>query len=301
MIGVVGGVAGATAAGLGGVLLLLAGMGDPSAQAGLQAGSVCATSGPVSGLSAAAAANGRIVAATALARGGEPAALISLVVGLAESGLEALPYGDRDSVGIFQQRTPWGSVAQRMDPVASSNLFLNALLKVSGWQSMTPWAAAQATQRSAFADGSNYLAKMPQAVNVLATIKGSPPVACAAAPGGPAVDGLQPTTVAGKAAIMAAFPGLTVGCIRHDANAQDHATGRACDFMVTPGSAQGQAIADFVQAAAASGKGWGAGVQYIIYRQRIWNVDRAAEGWRLMPDRGSPTANHMDHVHTSWK
>jgi murein DD-endopeptidase MepM/ murein hydrolase activator NlpD len=41
------------------------------------------------------------------------------------------------------------------------------------------------------------------------------------------------------------------------------------------------------------------GVHYIIYRQRIWNVERNDEGWRLMIDRGNPTANHMDHVHVS--
>ena len=38
------------------------------------------------------------------------------------------------------------------------------------------------------------------------------------------------------------------------------------------------------------------GVQYMIYRQRIWNVQRANEGWRMMADCGTATANHMDHV-----
>lgn len=41
-------------------------------------------------------------------------------------------------------------------------------------------------------------------------------------------------------------------------------------------------------------------VHYIIYRQRIFNIERAAEGWRSMADRGSPTQNHMDHVHISF-
>lgn len=43
------------------------------------------------------------------------------------------------------------------------------------------------------------------------------------------------------------------------------------------------------------------GVHYIVYRQSIINVDRAAEGWRLMANRGSWTANHMDHVHVSFR
>ena len=41
------------------------------------------------------------------------------------------------------------------------------------------------------------------------------------------------------------------------------------------------------------------GVMEVIYRQQIWTVQRSSEGWRRCPDRGSPTANHMDHVHVS--
>lgn len=40
-------------------------------------------------------------------------------------------------------------------------------------------------------------------------------------------------------------------------------------------------------------------VYYVIHEQRIWSLPRAAEGWRAMADRGSWTANHMDHVHIS--
>jgi len=41
------------------------------------------------------------------------------------------------------------------------------------------------------------------------------------------------------------------------------------------------------------------GVQYVIYSQHIWSVDRSSEGWRLLEDRGSATANHYDHVHVT--
>ena len=41
------------------------------------------------------------------------------------------------------------------------------------------------------------------------------------------------------------------------------------------------------------------GVMEVIYRQQIWTVQRSSDGWRPMSDRGSPTANHMDHVHVS--
>jgi hypothetical protein len=37
----------------------------------------------------------------------------------------------------------------------------------------------------------------------------------------------------------------------------------------------------------------------VIWSQHIWTVQRSSEGWRAMPDRGSTTANHYDHVHVS--
>ncbi len=67
-----------------------------------------------------------------------------------ESKLHNLDYGDRDSVGLFQQRPSqgWGSTAQILDPVYSSTKFYQALAKVSGWQTMTLTEAAQAVQKS---------------------------------------------------------------------------------------------------------------------------------------------------------
>jgi hypothetical protein len=53
-----------------------------------------------------------------------------------------IAYGDRDSVGLFQQRASWGSFADRMDPVDSSRMFYQALRKVDGWQEMSVATAA---------------------------------------------------------------------------------------------------------------------------------------------------------------
>ena len=41
------------------------------------------------------------------------------------------------------------------------------------------------------------------------------------------------------------------------------------------------------------------GVSEVIWSQRIWTVERSADGWRWMADRGSNTANHYDHVHVT--
>ena len=153
--------------------------------AAMLAGSVCRTSGSLPGISDAAAANARTVAATALNRGGRRAALIALLTGLSESGLRVLanpkdpasalyPHQgvgyDHDSLGIFQQRPSWGSAAQRMDPVVSTNLFLDRLLSLPGWRSLAPWQAAQDVQVSAFADGSNYRQQLGRAAVLLRDI-----------------------------------------------------------------------------------------------------------------------------------
>lgn len=75
----------------------------------------------------------------------------------------------------------------------------------------------------------------------------------------------------------------------------DHPAGLALDFMVYSDRVKGDAIANYVQANYAR-----LSVKYVIWRQRIWNPLRASEGWRIMPDRGSITANHFDHVHVSF-
>ncbi|MEU2665899.1 M23 family metallopeptidase [Micromonospora sp. DT46] len=59
---------------------------------------------------------------------------------------------DHDSVGLFQQRAGWGTVAQRMTPEYASRKFYEKLVKVQGWETMPLTRAAQAVQISAFPD-----------------------------------------------------------------------------------------------------------------------------------------------------
>ncbi|WP_338061031.1 hypothetical protein [Lentzea albidocapillata] len=70
----------------------------------------------------------------------------------------------------------------------------------------------------------------------------------------------------------------------------DHPSGLALDFMVD--TATGNALADHVLANRRA-----FGVTYVIWRQRY----NDGSGWSAMEDRGSPTANHMDHVHVSFQ
>lgn len=72
-----------------------------------------------------------------------------------------------------------------------------------------------------------------------------------------------------------------------------HGTGQAVDAMISD-SGTGWEIARWVRAHHQE-----LGVSEVIYAQKIWTVQRSSEGWRPMEDRGSPTANHYDHVHVS--
>ena len=103
------------------------------------------------------AANASTIAAVALRRKlPERATLIAYATALQESHLRNLESGDRDSVGLFQQRPSqgWGSAGKLMDPVYSTSRFFGALVKVKDYTGMPVHEAAQRVQRSA--DGSAY-------------------------------------------------------------------------------------------------------------------------------------------------
>lgn len=96
-----------------------------------------------------------LIAVTSMQRGMPArAATIGLATALQESRLINIDYGDRDSVGLFQQRPSqgWGTVEQIMDPVYSTGRFYDGLAAVEGYTELEVTEAAQAVQRSAFPD-----------------------------------------------------------------------------------------------------------------------------------------------------
>lgn len=118
-----------------------------------------------------------------------------------------------------------------------------------------------------------------------------PPLGTAPCASGSGVEsGLRPDTVKVHRAVCGAFPSITTyGGLRGDGT---HAQGRALDIMVS--GALGDEVAAYLQANAAE-----LGITELIWKQRIWTTQRAGDGWRSMSDRGSPTANHYDHVHVT--
>ncbi|HEX2805701.1 MAG TPA: hypothetical protein VHN80_05990 [Kineosporiaceae bacterium] len=99
------------------------------------------------------AGNAAVIASVAVRRGlPGRAATIGIATALQESKLYNVSGGDRDSIGLFQQRPSqgWGTVAQVHDPVYASNAFYDVLVKIEGYQNLPITKAAQKVQRSAF-------------------------------------------------------------------------------------------------------------------------------------------------------
>lgn len=153
------------------------------------------TSGPVVNLDPEQAANARVIVAVGQQRGvPSRGLLIALMTAKQESGLRNLDYGDRDSLGLFQQRPSmgWGTPDQVREPAYAAAAFYGGpqspagnpgLQDVEGWQTMPLTSAAQAVQRSGFPDA--YARWEAAARTWLADILDGPSVAaiagCAAA------------------------------------------------------------------------------------------------------------------------
>ena len=109
--------------------------------------------------------------------------------------------------------------------------------------------------------------------------------------------GLQPQTAAFKEEIANLF-GITSFSGYRPGDSGDHGKGLAIDFMVPVSSALGDQIADYAIQNMAN-----RGINYIIWKQRFYapydSIYGPAYTWNPMPDRGSITENHYDHVHVS--
>lgn len=102
---------------------------------------------------------------------------IAIAAAIVESGLRNLNYGDRDSIGMFQQRDAWGSAAARLDPYQSAKMFFlggvsgqRGLLDLTNRNSLGIGEAAQAVQVSAYPD--RYEQHAGEAGNILTSLGG---------------------------------------------------------------------------------------------------------------------------------
>lgn len=112
--------------------------------------------------------------------------VIAVATALQESGLRPLPYGDRDSIGLFQQRAAWGSYQDRTGLATSSTMFYTGgqggqrgLLDIPLWQFLPLSVAAQEVQVSAFPDA--YAKWEPLAQAIVRKLSGETDTGCASA------------------------------------------------------------------------------------------------------------------------
>ena len=113
-------------------------------------------------------ANARVIVTIGTERGvPDEAKVIAVATALQESRLRNLRGGDRDSIGLFQQRPSqgWGTPKQLSDPAYQTGKFYDKLLTVAGWRKMRLTEAAQAVQVSAFPEA--YAKHQPAATRLV--------------------------------------------------------------------------------------------------------------------------------------
>ena len=122
------------------------------------------------------AQNAVVIASVAQQRGlPQQAVTVAIATALQESRLRNLDHGDRDSLGLFQQRPSqgWGTAAQVQDPVYAAGAFYSRLVKVKSWQADPVTVAAQAVQRSGRPDA--YAQWEPRATAIASALSGQVP------------------------------------------------------------------------------------------------------------------------------
>jgi len=241
------------------------------------------------------------------------AASIALAAAYQESGLRNLRSGDRDSLGLFQQRPSqgWGTEAEVRDPVHATNAFYDALAKVDGYEQMEITEAAQQVQRSGFPDAYADHESDARALASALTGNSAEAFSCRlhesdSASTELAASGLTDRADAVRRDLAALFPdqplggfapgGVSTGHMEGSA----HYEGRAIDVFVRPvnptNRVRGWAIAQYLVSQADR-----LAINAVIFDDRIWTVKRSDDGWRDYdpPERSGDPAilEHRDHVH----
>ncbi|MFJ8229385.1 hypothetical protein ACIQ9E_05395 [Streptomyces sp. NPDC094448] len=243
--------------------------------------------GPAYELSNQQAANAATISAVGTTRLlPERAVTIALATALQESGLRNIAHGDRDSLGLFQQRPSkgWGTPEQILDPVYSAGKFYDGLAAVPGYSRLPLTVAAQKVQRSGFPQA--YAKHETNAALLAAALTGRAGAALSCVPGsgtGAAGDPARVRTELVRAFGPAVLP---------KAGAEEAAAGRGAREMTVPvrpgaaaagsGAARGWELAHWAVARAQQLR-----IAEVSYGGRVWRADDADDGWsRGGPDGG---------------
>jgi hypothetical protein len=242
------------------------------------------------------------------------AVTIALAAAYQESELYNLDYGDRDSVGLFQQRPSqgWGTAEQIMDPVYASDQFYDALVEIPNYRELPVTVAAQRVQRSAYGDA--YADHEPAARVLASALTGNSraTLSCSLRPAelpaqvmGP--DGLTLRAQTVRAELDQTFDGLEIGGFQPGGvssghiDGSAHYDGRALDVFFRSYADPEVKRSGWVVAHWLAANADRLGVATIIYDAQIWTARRSDEGWRpyVHPsgDTSDPTLQHLDHIH----
>ncbi|UMG91759.1 hypothetical protein [Nocardioides sp. TF02-7] len=259
------------------------------------------------------AENATLIAAIGVERG-LPARAVSIALATAyqESKIVNIDYGDRDSLGLFQQRPSqgWGTEEQVLDPVYATNAFYDALEQVEGYEDMEITVAAQQVQRSAFPDA--YADHEADARALASALTGHSPAtfSCDLDGGAPSADaeltgtGLTPRADAVRKDLLGRFGNLSLGGYEPGGvstghmEGSAHYEGRAVDVFFRPvdesNRVRGWAVAHYLV-----GNADRLDIRTVIYDDRIWTAGR--DGWRDYDAPSGPgdpaVLEHRDHVH----
>jgi hypothetical protein len=237
-------------------------------------------------------ANAATIAAVARAKNlPEQATIIALATAQQESKIRNLDYGDRDSIGLFQQRPSvkeWGTAAQIADPVFASSSFFHALLNVPNWQSLDVGKAAQKVQRSADSSGESYAQWESMATVLATTLDGrsgtrlecsyDDPQLPAEAAGG---NGLTPRAEAVGAALVKQFSANGVAAAPQYSHTPDGLTLR---ITAGKGTTDPRVLAVWAVASAKN-----LDVDKVAYADQVWT--RSSGKWKTS---SSPTSGTVD-------
>ena len=189
------------------------------------------------------------------------AVTIAYAAALQESKLQNLSYGDRDSVGVFQQRPSegWGTSHQLEDPVYATTKFFQALSRVPSYQQLPVYKAAQAVQRSA--DGSAYIQYQQMAGSLARGFTGHDPrsVWC-----------WYPAPAGQRAHLTAASQGLA----RAFGQLPAQASGDPALTLSVPRPAEGWSVAAWLVSHASR-----YGIRDVRYGHYEWRAASGARGW----------------------
>lgn len=233
------------------------------------------------------ASNAATISAVGTSRGmPERAVTIALATALQESALRNIRYGDRDSLGLFQQRPSqgWGTEKQILDPVFSAGKFYDHLAKVPGYSRLPLTVAAQRVQRSGFPQA--YAKHEPDASLLAAALTGRAPASLTCTSGRGPVRAGDPAKV--RAELKRSFGELPPGGAAPDISVpvRSMTAGSAGPQGATPGggSRGGWELAQWAVAQADA-----LGLAEVSYAGRVWSVEQSEDGWRPAPDDAART------------